>query len=75
VGLVSLEDAETGEVVELDTSDPQVRGRFNRQAIARVERLVSDIRSEGVDALELKTNAPYLPVLQRFFKSRERKRL
>jgi len=75
VGLVSLEDAETGEVVELDTSDPQVRGRFNRQAIERVERLVADIRSEGVDALELKTNAPYLPVLQRFFKARERNRL
>jgi uncharacterized protein (DUF58 family) len=75
VGLVSLEDAETGEVVELDTSDPQVRGRFNRQAIERVERLVADIRSEGVDALELKTNAPYLPALQRFFKARERNRL
>jgi uncharacterized protein (DUF58 family) len=75
VGLLSLEDAETGEVVELDTADPQVRGRFNRQAIERVERLIADIRSEGVDALELKTNAPYLPVLQRFFKTREHKRL
>ncbi len=74
VGLLSLEDAETGELVELDTADTSVRQRFNQQAVARVKGLISDIRSEGVDTLELKTNAPYLPALQRFFKSRGRKR-
>jgi uncharacterized protein (DUF58 family) len=74
VGVVTLEDAETGEVVELDTADPLVRGRFNGQAIERIERLIGDIRSEGVDTLELKTDLPYLPALQRFFKYRERKR-
>jgi uncharacterized protein (DUF58 family) len=73
VGLLSLEDAETGEMVELDTADPSVRARFNQQAIERVKSLITDIRSEGVDTLELKTNAPYLPALQRFFKSRGRK--
>jgi uncharacterized protein (DUF58 family) len=75
VGLLSLEDAETGEVVELDTADHLVRGRFNAQALERIERLVGDVRSEGVDILQLKTNVPYLPALQRFFKDRERKRL
>jgi uncharacterized protein (DUF58 family) len=75
VGMVALEDAETGELIELDTADPAVRSCFNREAIARAESLVRDIRSEGVDALELKTNAPYLPALQRFFKSRERRRI
>jgi uncharacterized protein (DUF58 family) len=74
VGLLSLEDAETGEMVELDTSDASVRRRFNRAAVERVDGLISDIRSEGVDTLELKTNAPYLPALQRFFKSRGRRR-
>jgi uncharacterized protein (DUF58 family) len=74
VGLLSLEDAETGELVELDTADASVRQRFNQQAVARVKAIISDIRSEGVDTLELKTNAPYLPALQRFFKSRGRKR-
>jgi uncharacterized protein (DUF58 family) len=75
VGMLALEDAETGELIELDTADSTVRQRFNKEAVGRVERLVSDIRSEGVDALELKTNAPYLPALQRFFKSRERRRV
>ncbi|HEY3654091.1 MAG TPA: DUF58 domain-containing protein [Steroidobacteraceae bacterium] len=74
VGLLSLEDAETGELVELDTADASVRQRFNQQAVARVKGIIGDIRSEGVDTLELKTNSPYLPALQRFFKSRARKR-
>lgn len=75
VGMLSLEDAETGELIELDTADSTVRQLFSKEAIGRVERLVSDIRSEGVDTLELKTDAPYLPALQRFFKARERRRI
>jgi len=70
VGMLALEDAESGEVVALDTADWQVRERFNRAAVAHVEKLLRDIRSEGVDTLELKTGAPYVPALQRFFKSR-----
>jgi len=73
VGMLSLEDAETGELIELDTADSNVRRLFSEQAIGRVERLVSDLRSEGVDTLQLKTDAPYLPALQRFFKSRGRR--
>jgi uncharacterized protein (DUF58 family) len=74
VGLVALEDAETGELIELDTADAGIRARFHEESLAAVSRLLGDIRSEGIDALELKTNAAYLPVLQRFFKSRERRR-
>lgn len=74
LGLLALQDSETGEVIELDTADPAIRSRFNREATERVQRLVSDFRAEGVDTLELDTNAPYLPALQRFFKSRERRR-
>ncbi|MGC2032603.1 MAG: DUF58 domain-containing protein [Steroidobacteraceae bacterium] len=75
VGMLSLEDAETGELIELDTADPNVRRLFSEQAIGRVEQLVSDLRSEGVDTLQLKTDAPYLPALQRFFKSRGHRHL
>jgi uncharacterized protein (DUF58 family) len=75
VGMLALEDAETGELIELDTADPAVRQRFNKEAVGRVERLVGDIRAEGVDALELKTSAPYLPALQRFFNARQRRRV
>jgi len=74
VGILALEDSETGEVVELDTANTAVRRRFKEKALERGRRLVSDFRSEGVDTLQLQTDSPYLPALQRFFKTRERRR-
>ncbi len=74
VGIVALEDAETGEIVELDTASFMVRERFKQQSLERARRLVSDFRSEGVDTLQLQTDSPYMPALQRFFKTRERRR-
>src|SRR5580692_9358163 len=75
VGVLALEDAETGEVIELDTANPTVRKRFAELAVERARRMVNDFRSEGVDTLELKTDSPYMPALQRFFKTRERRRV
>jgi uncharacterized protein (DUF58 family) len=75
LGILALEDAETGEVIELDTARAAVRKRFKDQAAERSRRLVSDLRAEGVDTLQLETGAPYIPALQRFFKTRERRRV
>jgi uncharacterized protein (DUF58 family) len=74
VGIVALEDAESGEVIELDTASATIRKRFKELSLERGRRLVSDFRSEGIDTLQLQTNAPYMPALQRFFKTRERRR-
>ena len=75
VGIVALEDAETGETVEINTSSARVRQRFRELAQADLQKLQADLGAEGIDLLQLKTDAPYLPVLQRFFKSRQRRRL
>jgi uncharacterized protein (DUF58 family) len=74
VGIVALEDAESGEVIEIDTANPAVRKRFAQLAAERARRLAGDFRSEGVDTLELDTGSPYMAPLQRFFKTRERRR-
>jgi uncharacterized protein (DUF58 family) len=74
VGMLAIEDSETGEVVELDTANPSIRERFSQEAHERSRRLVSDLRAEGVDTLQLHTGSPYMPALQRFFKNRERRR-
>lgn len=74
VGLLTLEDAETGELVEVDTADRRVRERFAHAAAARAARVREAFRAEAVDALELRTNEPYLPALQRFFATREKRR-
>jgi uncharacterized protein (DUF58 family) len=75
VGIVALEDAETGEIVELDTGRASVRRRFKELSLERGRRLKSDLRAEGIDTLQLQTNAPYIPALQRFFKTRGRSRV
>ncbi len=75
VGIVALEDAETGEIVELDTGRASVRQRFKEFSLERGRRLKSDFRAEGIDTLQLQTDSPYLPALQRFFKNRGRARV
>jgi uncharacterized protein (DUF58 family) len=75
VGIVALEDAETGEIVELDTTRAVVRQRFKEKALERSRRLVMDLRSEGIDTLQLQTDTPYIPALQRLFKTRVRGRV
>jgi len=75
LGVLALEDAETGEVIQLDTASAAVRRIFKEESAKRNRRLVSDFRAEGVDTLQLQTDTPYIPALQRFFKTRERRRL
>jgi len=74
VGFVALEDAESGEIVEIDTGDAAVRRRFAAASVERKRRLLADFRAEGVDSLQLRTDLPYLPALQRLFKSRGQRR-
>ena len=73
VGFVTLEDAETGEQLEVDTSDAGLRQRYAEAAALHAEALRHALRGCGVDLLELKTEEPYLPALQRFFRSRVRR--
>lgn len=75
VGIIALEDAETGEIVELNTARAAVRKRFNEISLERAQRLKSDLRAEGVDSVQLRTDMPYIPPLQRFFKARGRPRV
>ena len=70
VGIIALEDAETGEIIELDTAREAVRKRFNELSVERAQRLRNDLRTEGVDSVQLRTDMPYIPPLQRLFKSR-----
>jgi uncharacterized protein (DUF58 family) len=75
VGIIALEDAETGEIVELDTARPAVREHFKELSSERALRLKSDLKGEGIDTVQLRTDLPYIPALQRFFKSRGRGRV
>ncbi len=73
VGRVSLEDAETGEIYEVNTSDARVRTEFARAASARREVLGALLRRARVDSIDLRTDRDYLPALRAFFLHRERR--
>ena len=69
-----LQDAETGEIVEVNTSDARKRKTFaERQARAQAD-LTKLFRTVGIDAIHLRTDQPYGAELGRFFETRERRR-
>ncbi|MDG2303145.1 MAG: DUF58 domain-containing protein [Candidatus Binatia bacterium] len=74
IGRVTLEDAETGEQLEIDTSDENVRDTFRHQTEKRRDRLLQTLRGTGIDTLEIDTDRPYLAPLRRFFRTRAARR-
>jgi len=72
LGLVAFEDLETGRVSVLDTSSP-ARGAYAARVLEARRRRESLYGRLGLDAIELRTDRPYLPDLVRFFRARERR--
>jgi uncharacterized protein (DUF58 family) len=70
VGRICLRDAETGEVVEVNTSDAKVRARFAQGAAASVARTHALFRRTRTDSIEIPTGSDYHLLLRRFFDRR-----
>jgi uncharacterized protein (DUF58 family) len=63
VGLILVEDAETGEQLLVDASDPFLRSRLAAQVEAREEALAEGIRRAGVDAHQVTTDQDVIAAL------------
>lgn len=74
LGRLLLEDVETGEMVEVNTADARRRAAFAEHQAARQAELARALRAAGVDAIQLRTDRPYVGELARFFEMRERRR-
>ena len=74
IGFVQLEDAETGEIVLIDTRDPGFRQRFTGLTSEKLREKEKIFRASGVDSIDVRTNLPYVEPLRRFFRMRERRR-
>jgi uncharacterized protein (DUF58 family) len=66
VGLVTVQDAETGEQLFIDASDPAFRQRYAAIAEAREAALIDSLSRSGADVLELATDDDLLQALMRF---------
>jgi uncharacterized protein (DUF58 family) len=73
LGLVTIQDAETGEQVLVDTHDRRFRKRFAFIAEQREKALRSAFRQAGVDALELSTDDQLVDAILRFADLRKRR--
>ena len=73
LGLLTMQDAETGEQLFVDTHDGRFRRRFAEAAAAREERLRTAFRRAGVDALELCTDDDLADTILRFADMRKRR--
>jgi len=73
VGLITFEDAETGEQIEINTSSRGVRNAFAAEEERRRKALSRLFGSRGLDVVPLATNEDYLIALRSFFERRERR--
>jgi len=70
LGWLVCEDAETGELVEFQTSDPAFRHGFDVDRLARTAALRETFRRAGVDTVSCETGKPYQRALLQFFDRR-----
>ena len=73
VGFVELEDAETGEITLIDTSDRQMTERFNRFNIKNMQDRANLLKSMGVDLIDVRTDRSYVEPIMKFFRTREKR--
>ncbi len=74
VGLLEVEDAETGQRALLDTSSRGVRAAYAARAAEQRDKRRRTLAAVGVEEVALSTDASYVEPLLRAFKARERRR-
>jgi uncharacterized protein (DUF58 family) len=75
LGRLILEDAETGEILEVNTGNASSRNAFALRQQKQIADLAKQFRSSGIDSIQLRTNEAYGVALGRFFETREKRRL
>lgn len=73
VGLVELQDPESGELLLVDTGAVAVRTAFAERADADHEKLMHFFKRTGIDAIPLSTGRPYIDDVRALFRRRARK--
>ncbi len=74
LGFLVMQDLETGAHVIVDTGSAAVRREYQQRRERALEQRRRLFQHLGIDAIEVQTDAPYIPPLMRFFRQRERRR-
>ena len=73
VGLIEFADAETGEIILVDTSSKQFRNKYRNSCAQRFDELNNMLRAINVDCISISTDKPYIQDLVRFFHMRHQR--
>jgi uncharacterized protein (DUF58 family) len=72
-GLIEFADAETGQIILVDTSSRKFRNQYAGSSAQRFEELKNMLRTINVDCISISTDKPYIQDLVRFFHMRHRR--
>ncbi|MEM6278704.1 MAG: DUF58 domain-containing protein [Verrucomicrobiota bacterium] len=70
IGQIRLEDPETGQQVEVNTSNPRIRSAYEKAAFQWQEEIDQQFKRLSIDKLSLRTDEEYVTALHHFFKRR-----
>ncbi len=73
LGVITLEDSETGEVVSVNTSSASVRKEYEDVNAKRLAEFKRALNRSKIDLLEVRTDKPYITALKRFFERRAKR--
>ena len=73
VGLIKLEDTETGDFKWVDTSSKTIRKEFQKNYLSFEKEIKQTLQNSAVDHIDIKTGKDYVKPLINFFKNRRRK--
>lgn len=74
IGIIELQDAETGEIILIDTSSTAFRTQYSDSNAENFDSLKSMMRSINVDSIPIYTDKPYVQDLVQFFHMRHGRR-
>jgi uncharacterized protein (DUF58 family) len=72
LGIIPLQNAETGEWQWYNTSNPKFRKEYSEQYIAKNKNFTTDLRKRGIDSIEITTQDDYYRSLVQLFHQRRR---
>lgn len=71
VGLLEVQDPETGAVYLIDTGSRRVREEFARNARTEQTRIATNLRRMKIDAIDVATDQPFIDNIHRLFRQRQ----
>ena len=74
VGLIKVEDTETGSLKWVDTSNKNIRIEFNKKYLIFEKKLKQTLKNAAVDYIDIKTGEDYIKPLTNFFKNRNNRK-